>query len=167
MNKVTQEMVDELMGAAEIQTMRLGHKTTVMVAILPNGFEITESSSCVDPANYDEAIGANICRGRIMEKVWELTGYRLQCAIAEGKLTTEATEEHGENTELQELGKMLTATQPEDTERLQSIGLKVLGYSGTLMDWLRGWLRSYDKEHGTKLEEELPHWINQQPATSM
>lgn len=56
----------------------LGAKTTVMHATLVNGFEIVVSSACVDPDAYDQAIGENICYERLIEKVWELEGYRLQ-----------------------------------------------------------------------------------------
>ena len=45
---------------------------------LPNGFVLTESSACVDPANYDEKLGYEICIKKLTERVWELEGYLLQ-----------------------------------------------------------------------------------------
>lgn len=59
----------------------IGKKTTVVVLTLKNGFEVVGTSACVDPANYDEKIGAEYARKRALDKVWELEGYRLQSAL--------------------------------------------------------------------------------------
>jgi hypothetical protein len=69
------------MGSAAIKTDTAFGKTTIVTAQLENGFVIVESSSCVDPANYDADIGYGICIKRIEDKVWELEGYRLQCKL--------------------------------------------------------------------------------------
>ena len=53
----------------------------MVVATLVNGFEIIETSSCVDKSNYNEQLGAEICIERIKNKVWELLGFLLQTAI--------------------------------------------------------------------------------------
>lgn len=74
----------------ETWTETLGEKTTVVRAVLRNGFEIVESSSCVSPENYDEAMGRDICLEKIRDKVWELLGFLLQTAangIAAGDST--------------------------------------------------------------------------------
>ena len=73
---ITEEMVDEFIDRYEITKM--GEKTTVVLATLRNGFVISESSSCVDTKNYNEEIGASICKERIKNKVWELLGFLLQ-----------------------------------------------------------------------------------------
>lgn len=65
----------------ETWTETLGEKTTVVRAVLRNGFEIVESSSCVSPENYDEAMGREICLEKIRDKVWELLGFLLQTAV--------------------------------------------------------------------------------------
>lgn len=78
---VTKEQVDDILANAEIDCKTIFGKTTVVTAKLPNGFVIVESSSCVDPANYNQDIGDEICMGRIREKVWELEGYVLQCEM--------------------------------------------------------------------------------------
>ena len=75
---VTQEMVDGFIDHVEVTTM--GDKTTVVRATLVNGFIIVESSSCVDPANYNQALGQEYCEARIKNKVWELLGFLLQTA---------------------------------------------------------------------------------------
>lgn len=77
-NKITQAMVDDFIVKTEVLTV--GEKTTVVQATLKNGFEIMESSSCVDPANYDEELGARICMDRIKNQVWHLLGFSLQWA---------------------------------------------------------------------------------------
>lgn len=77
-NTVTGEMIDKIVEATEFKTQTVYGKTTIVSAKLPNGFVITESSSCVDPANYDEEIGEDICKDRIINKIWELEGYKLQ-----------------------------------------------------------------------------------------
>ena len=81
MNTVTKEQIEAVMAASIFNEARIGHKTTVVCCTLPNGFEVTESSACVDPANYDQEIGVKICKERIADHVWKLEGYRLQCEL--------------------------------------------------------------------------------------
>ena len=76
---VSQKIVDEFITKTEVTTM--GEKTTVVRAVLRNGFEIVESSSCVSPENYDEELGAEICLEKIRNKVWFLLGFLLQTAV--------------------------------------------------------------------------------------
>lgn len=75
---VTQQMVDDFI--LKLETKTIGAKTTVLHATLINGFEIIESSSCVDPANYHESIGHNICLERVKNQIWHLLGFALQWA---------------------------------------------------------------------------------------
>jgi hypothetical protein len=77
-NTITQDNVDDFIKEYEVFT--LDGKTTVVKAVLVNGFVIVESSSCVDPANYDEKLGSEICVSRIKNKIWELLGFLLQTA---------------------------------------------------------------------------------------
>ena len=76
---ISQQMVDDFIRETEVITM--GDKTTVVRAVLRNGFEIVESSACVSPENYDEALGAGICMEHIKNKVWMLLGFLLQTAV--------------------------------------------------------------------------------------
>jgi hypothetical protein len=80
--KVTNERVATILELSEIEVSKMGSKTTVVVVTLPSGFVIVESSSCVDPENYDEHVGKTICMERVENKIWELEGYVLQCAQA-------------------------------------------------------------------------------------
>lgn len=77
---ISQEMVDAFIAATEVTTM--GDKTTVCRALLSNGFEIVESSSCVSKENYTEAVGVKNCMERIKSRVWMLLGFLLQTAVA-------------------------------------------------------------------------------------
>jgi hypothetical protein len=77
-NTITQDNVSNFVK--DLEYKQFGDKTTVAKATLKNGFEIIESSSCVDPANFNMEIGMNICNERIRNKVWELLGFLLQTA---------------------------------------------------------------------------------------
>jgi len=67
-NKITHDIVDSFIS--EIRTTTIGNKTTVVHVTLINGFEIVEASSCVDPKNYNEELGEQICLNRIKNKIW-------------------------------------------------------------------------------------------------
>ncbi len=82
-NTITQEQIDTLFAEATIETRTIFDKCTLVSVQFANGFILSESSACVDTENYDEAVGAAICIERIKNKLWELEGYRLQCAVAE------------------------------------------------------------------------------------
>lgn len=71
-------MVENFISYTDTHT--LGDRTTVVRCVLRNGFEIVESSSCVDPKNYSEKMGYEICMGKIKDKIWELLGFLLQTA---------------------------------------------------------------------------------------
>ena len=66
---------------ANVDVMTMGEKTTVVKVTLVNGFVMVEASSCVDPANYDEKIGAEICMKKIKHDLWNLLGFLLQTAV--------------------------------------------------------------------------------------
>lgn len=73
------DMVDGFIK--ETKTMTLDGKTTIVRAVLTNGFVCVESSSCVDPANYDENLGREICLKKIRDEIWRLLGFLLQSAV--------------------------------------------------------------------------------------
>jgi hypothetical protein len=79
--KLTPEDIKSVINASSVAVTKLGEKTTVVCVTLPNGFEIIESSSCVDPANYDYELGESIAMKRIEDKIWMLEGYLLQSEI--------------------------------------------------------------------------------------
>lgn len=79
---ITREHIEALIASSTFIDVKLGEKTTVVCCRLPNGFEIIEASACVDPANYNHDMGVGICKRRIVDRVWALEGYRLQCEVA-------------------------------------------------------------------------------------
>lgn len=83
-NTICQEDVDNMIAYTYFDTLEsLGSDglTTIMVCTLVNGFTITESSSCVDPANYSVEVGAEICMKKIKDKIWFLLGFLLQSGL--------------------------------------------------------------------------------------
>jgi len=92
-NTVTEEDIEAIMNGAKVVVDTVFNKCTIVSVQLPNGFVITESSACVDPENYDEEMGVEICMNRIINKVWELEGYRLQCELYEEECEDEYEEE--------------------------------------------------------------------------
>lgn len=80
-NSVTKEQIDKILSETFIKVEKYGDKTTVLMATLPNGFVIVESSSCIDPKNFDMKIGEQICMEHLENKIWELEGYKLQCEM--------------------------------------------------------------------------------------
>lgn len=89
-NSVTKETIDKILSKTLIKVEKYGDKTTVLMATLPNGFVIVKHSSCVDPANFDMKLGEQICIERLVNKIWELEGYKLQSKIYENEVTSES-----------------------------------------------------------------------------
>lgn len=75
------KMVEDFIKEKHIST--IGDKTTLVRVVLKNGFEVIESSACVDKANYNEEIGAECCMNKIKDKIWMLLGFLLQTAYTE------------------------------------------------------------------------------------
>ncbi len=84
-NLITKKDIDNILKDTLIKVEQYGDKTTVLKATLPNNFVIVESSSCVDPANFDMKIGEEICMDKLVNKIWELEGYKLQSKFMEEK----------------------------------------------------------------------------------
>lgn len=81
-NTVTIEQIQEILANSKIVFNKVGNKTSFGVCELPNGFILCESSSCVDPANFDHEIGKDIIMKRFENKLWELEGYVLQSKVS-------------------------------------------------------------------------------------
>ncbi len=75
---VSEHMVKEFISHTETST--IGDKTTMVRCVLRNGFELIETTSCVDAQNYNEKLGEEICMEKIESKVWYLLGFLLQTA---------------------------------------------------------------------------------------
>lgn len=79
MNTVTLEEVKANMQDIICSTaIEFDKPVTYVTVRMKNGFTLRESTTCVDPANYSEEIGKQICLEKIEDKVWFLLGYALQ-----------------------------------------------------------------------------------------
>lgn len=75
---ITQETVLSLVS--HWSDTKLCNKTTAVTATLRNGFELTETCACVEASNYDQRVGVEICRTKILDRIWMLLGFSLQTA---------------------------------------------------------------------------------------
>ena len=78
-NDVLENMKNVLVRTVE----EFGKPTTYVTVQMKNGFTIRESTTCVDPNNYNEEIGKEICLKKI--QIWFLLGYQLQEEIYQMK----------------------------------------------------------------------------------
>ncbi|MHB1098689.1 MAG: Gp49 family protein [Burkholderiales bacterium] len=76
-SRITGQMVDDFIVGHE--STRLGNHTVVLVK-LRNGFTLIEESACVDPANYDHAIGEKYAVEKAKKRVWNYLGFLLATA---------------------------------------------------------------------------------------
>lgn len=76
--KVSEEKIDKMLSESKKVFSKTLDKTTVVAVRLPNGFEMVESSSCVDPKAYSDEIGKEICLQRIRERLFEMESYHIQ-----------------------------------------------------------------------------------------
>lgn len=76
-NTVTEDMVNRFAGVLNPRNLEDG-KTTLVSAKTLSGFMVHEVSSCVDPKNYNQAIGTDICVKRIQNVLWKCLGFVVQ-----------------------------------------------------------------------------------------
>ena len=74
-NFVPAEYIAKLIEEAPKEVFTVFDNCTIVAIKLPNGFTVVESSGCIDPANYSEEIGKEICLRKIEDQVWKLEGY--------------------------------------------------------------------------------------------
>lgn len=80
---VTDEQVAENMQDVLVKTEIEFEKPVTYVTIrMKNGFTLRESTTCVDPANYNEEIGKKICLDKLEDRIWHLLGYTLQTKVS-------------------------------------------------------------------------------------
>ena len=58
----------------------LEKKTTVLHAKTITGFELVESSACVDPKNYSQELGEKYAMEKVYNKVWDYLRFVLKWA---------------------------------------------------------------------------------------
>jgi len=77
-SRITSGDLIRFLGIDPYAVDTLDEKTTLVRMITRTGFASYETSSCVDPANYNAQLGAEICIDRLNTKLWELLGFVLQ-----------------------------------------------------------------------------------------
>lgn len=75
--KLTEEHLKGLIADASYHRLD-GTTVTICALTLRSGFVVTGESACLDPANFDAAIGEKIAYDNAVEKMWELEGYRVK-----------------------------------------------------------------------------------------
>lgn len=78
-DSITKEDIERFIWKFKAGT--IGKKTTVATATTLTGYEVTKTSACVNPKNYDIEIGKDIAYSSIVDELWEKLGFVLQWAI--------------------------------------------------------------------------------------
>lgn len=81
--KLTQKDIDTILEKSQMEIFELFGKCTLVAVKLPNGFIITESTACDDPADYNKETNIQICLERIKNKIWEFETYNLQSMLTD------------------------------------------------------------------------------------
>jgi hypothetical protein len=55
-----------------------GTTTTICQIMMVNGFSVIGTSACVDPKEYNQALGEKYAYEAAFDKLWELEGYLLK-----------------------------------------------------------------------------------------
>jgi hypothetical protein len=75
-NIVTAKMVENFLLPP--QTKKIDEKTTQVITETITGFTQYKTSSCVDPDNYNHAMGEELCMNKIYDKLWSYFGFIVQ-----------------------------------------------------------------------------------------
>lgn len=73
--RVTVEHMQARIIACEY--LRIGATVTVCHLSLDNGYSVRGESACVDPANFDQALGEKLAYENAFAKLWPLFGFLL------------------------------------------------------------------------------------------
>lgn len=63
-----------------IEGDKIGTKTSLVHATTITGFEYVETSSCVDEKNFNQTLGYQYAKEKVVSKVWDALGFVLQWA---------------------------------------------------------------------------------------
>lgn len=61
--------------------VKIGAKTTVCVITLTNGYEVTGTSACIDPADYREDLGMKYAQEDAQDKIEHLKAFHKQTQL--------------------------------------------------------------------------------------
>lgn len=74
--RVTEEYIRSRIGCVEFVVLP-GSTVTICNVTLDNGYSVRGESACVDPANFDPAIGRHYAEKQAINKLWPLFGFLL------------------------------------------------------------------------------------------
>lgn len=77
-NIITRDDVKRFIRSIDAQT--INDKTTLVDSKLITNYNIVETSSCVDPKNYDLELGKQFATQKVIDKVCDYLGFVLQWA---------------------------------------------------------------------------------------
>lgn len=76
-DKITPADVGEFISRGTEDFEKIGDKTTLVARRYSTGIEDFATSSCVDPKNYDTAIGAKVAAKDLDDRIWMFLGWAL------------------------------------------------------------------------------------------
>lgn len=79
-SKILRDDVERFLFGGGQAEGKIGQKTTILSMTTLSGFEMHETSSCVDPANYSQRIGVECCKSVMVNKMFGHLGFALQWA---------------------------------------------------------------------------------------
>lgn len=82
-SKVTPGAIEHILAQSKVDYAVLGGKLTHCMITLPSGFIVTGESSCVDPAEYNKALGEKYAKDRAVQMLYMFEGYTLASALYE------------------------------------------------------------------------------------
>lgn len=156
MNTVTLEEVKANMQDIICSTaIEFDKPVTYVTVRMKNGFTLRESTTCVDPANYSEEIGKQICLEKIEDKVWFLLGYALQDRVSKETNSTFESRLIDEYKQLgDKLGKLNTAINRDGfKEKVGEKQYNLMCHQNDAMANYWNALRGRIDDLGIKLEE--------------
>lgn len=79
-DKITPEDIRAFVSLGTQNAKKIGEKTSLVSRRYSTGIEDYDTSSCVDPANFDLELGARIAAERLDDRVWMFLGWLLAWA---------------------------------------------------------------------------------------
>lgn len=79
-DRITPEDVAEFVTRGGVRFQKIGEKTTLVSRRYSTGIEDFDTSSCVDPANFNIEVGAKIASEKLDDRVWMFLGWLLAWA---------------------------------------------------------------------------------------
>lgn len=67
--------IEELEELIESERFMIEGTTTIGLFTVKGGFQLVTSSACLNPDDYNEAIGKEVARRKAVDRMWELEGY--------------------------------------------------------------------------------------------